>query len=132
MARAELLGELARFTAVGALGFVVDSSVLYAGLWAGLGLYAGRVLSYIAAASFTWFLNRRFTFRSLEPVSVGEWLRFLAVNAVGGIANLGVYAALVARLATCAAHPVLAVAAGSLAGLLINFGLSRYAVFRRT
>src|SRR5580658_9422815 len=90
MIRTEVLGELARFTSVGALGFVVDSSVLYAGLWVGLGLYAGRLLSYLAAASFTWMLNRRFTFRSSAPPSVREWSRFVAANGVGGLANLAI------------------------------------------
>ena len=124
------LAEILRFGMVGALGFLVDTAVLYAGLWFGLGLYAGRLVSYLVAASFTWALNRRFTFRSRSAPSAGEWLRFLGANAVGGLANLGIYTMLVAGLARVAAHPVIAVAAGSLGGLLLNYLLSRSLVFR--
>ncbi len=50
--------EFVRFGAVGTAAFVVDTTVLYLALWAGLGLYAGRVVSYLAAATFTWYGNR--------------------------------------------------------------------------
>ena len=128
--RTAILGEFVRFGCVGTLGFVVDSTVLYAGLWAGLGLYLGRLVSYLASATFSWAVNRRFTFRSQLPPSVSEWLRFLAANSVGGMTNLAIYAALVARFAMIAAHPVIAVGIGAIAGMFINFTLSRQAVFR--
>jgi len=42
----------------GVAGFVVDSSVLYLCLHGtGLGLYGGRLVSYLAAASTAWYLN---------------------------------------------------------------------------
>ena len=124
-----LMSGLARFTAVGALGFVVDSSVLYAGLAAGLTLYSGRALSYLIAATFTWYCNRRFTFRSKGRDYAREWLRYLLANAVGGAANLGIYAALVASFREVAETPVIAVAAGSATDLIFNFVLSRFVVF---
>ena len=47
--------QFARFAAVGVIGFVVDSAVLYLCLHvAGLGLYGGRVVSYLVAATTTW------------------------------------------------------------------------------
>jgi putative flippase GtrA len=126
-----LLYRLARFTAVGALGFLVDSGVLYAGLAVGLNLYSGRLASFLAAASFTWYLNRRFTFQSTTNRYVKEWSRYLLANTLGGVANLGVYALLVAKMAVVAAMPVLAVAAGSATGLIFNFALSQTLVFGR-
>lgn len=122
---------LARFAAVGAIGFVVDTAVLYAALAAGLTLYSGRLVSFLTAATFTWYCNRRFTFRSKGDDRMGEWLRYLLVNAVGGLANLGAYAALVAGLPLVARLPVIGVAAGSVAGLAFNFTLSRRLVFAR-
>ena len=53
--------EFLLFAAVGVVGFGVDVAVLYlvAPL---LGWYGARVLSFIAAATATWALNRRYTF----------------------------------------------------------------------
>lgn len=131
MIRADVRRELARFALVGGAGFGVDATALTIALRAGLGLLAGRLLSYICAASFTWIGNRNFTFASAAPPSVREWLRFLAANAVGGSANLAVYSGLVLVVPTVARHPVIGVAAGSICGLAINFSLSRALVFVR-
>jgi putative flippase GtrA len=125
--------EFVRFGAVGTAAFVVDTTVLYLALWAGLGLYAGRVVSYLAAATFTWYGNRSITFethaRGASAVAA-EWLRFLLTNLVGGAVNYAVYAALVGHSDFVRAYPVLGVAAGSIAGLSVNFTLSKFLVFR--
>jgi putative flippase GtrA len=55
---------------------------------------------------------------------------FLAVNLLGFACNYGTYALLVAGMPFVAANPVLGVAAGSLAGMVGNFVLSRRYVFR--
>ncbi|WP_338662752.1 GtrA family protein [Pararoseomonas sp. SCSIO 73927] len=133
--RRDLAAQFLRFGVVGTIGFLVDTAVLYAALGAGLGLYAGRALSYVAAASGNWALNRAWTFREAGRVTgraaLGrQWALFLAVNLVGFAVNYGTYALLVANLPVAAAHPVLAVAAGSLAGMGGNFLLSRRFVFR--
>jgi len=124
--------QFLRFGVVGVAGFLVDAGVLTAMLWLGLGPYAGRVVSYLAAASTTFALNRAWTFRSASrevPVAA-QWGRFVLLNLVGFVANYGTYAALVAGTEVVAAHPVIGVAAGSLAGMFLNFGLSRRYVFR--
>jgi putative flippase GtrA len=120
------------FAAVGTVGFLVDAGVLYLAMHLlGAGLYAGRLLSYLAAATATWALNRRYTFHARRSAARGaEWARFLAANAAGGIVNYTAYALLVSTSPLAASHPVLGVAAGSLSGLLVNFTLSRLVVFR--
>jgi len=128
---ASVIGRFVRFALVGTLGFGVDTGVLYAGLTAGLTLYSGRVVSYLAAASFTWYVNRRMTFRSSDREILREWVRYLLANTVGGLVNFGTYAALVASLPAIARMPVLAVGAGSIAGLVFNFALSNTVVFDR-
>lgn len=124
--------QLISFAVIGVIGFVVDASTLHVAMAGfGAGLYGGRIVSYLVAATTTWALNRRYTFqhrRSSEKL--GEWGRFMAANAVGGLVNYGTYATLVTTHPTAAAYPALGVAAGSLAGLAINFTLSRYLVFR--
>ena len=57
----KLAREFLSFAVVGTIGFVVDLGVLYV-VAPTLGWYGGRVLSFLAAASVTWALNRRFTF----------------------------------------------------------------------
>jgi putative flippase GtrA len=124
--------QFLRFGVVGVAGFLVDAGVLTAMLWLGLGPYAGRVVSYLAAASTTFALNRAWTFRSAlrEGPVAAQWGRFVLLNLMGFAANYGTYAALVAGTGIVAAYPVIGVAAGSVAGMFLNFGLSRRYVFR--
>ena len=125
--------EFIRFGTVGTAAFVVDTTVLYLALAAGLGLYSGRVVSYLAAATFTWYGNRSITFETHArgaPAVAAEWLKFLLTNLVGGAVNYAVYAALVGHSDFVRAYPVLGVAAGSIAGLSVNFTLSKSLVFR--
>ncbi len=126
-----------RFGAVGAAGYVVDNSVLFAMLHlAGADPYSGRLVSFLAAATFTWWGNRNFTFheqRALGPLGAAkEWLRFLAANGVGGLVNLGLYASLVKFAPPPVNNPFLALPIGVLAGLVFNFFLSKKLVFRTT
>ncbi|HEY1724622.1 MAG TPA: GtrA family protein [Steroidobacteraceae bacterium] len=121
---------MASFSLVGVLGFVVDAGVLYAALYVGLGLYLGRAASYMAAVTFTWGLNRRYTFEAGsggEPVR--QWARFVVSQLAGATINLGVYALLVHMSPFVAQRPVIGVAVGSLSGLLVNFSVARAYVF---
>ena len=123
------------FACVGTAGFIVDSAVLTMILrTTGAGLYSSRLISFLCAATFTWAANRLFTFRDVSrgPAAraATQWMQFVAVNAIGGAINLGLYAYLVAQVEAVARQPVIGVAAGSLAGLVFNFALSRALVFR--
>jgi len=125
--------EFIRFAVVGTVAFVVDAAVLYLGLWIGLGLYLGRGVSYLVAATTTWYGNRRITFANHAHGAravVAEWAGFLLTNLVGGAVNYATYAALVSHFELVRANPVLGVAAGSIAGLGVNFTLSKWLVFR--
>jgi putative flippase GtrA len=121
-----------RFGVVGTAGFVIDTAVVYAAHFGfGLDLYSAGVLAYLAAATTTWFLNRRFTFPEARGQDAGtQWLRFVVTQLAGFALNRGTYAALIATLPAARAEPVIAVAAGSLAGMTINFLAARFLVFR--
>ncbi|HVH78392.1 MAG TPA: GtrA family protein [Stellaceae bacterium] len=124
-----VVGQFVRFGCVGTITFLIDAAVLTAVLAAAPGhFYLGRVLSYLVAASAGWWLNRRFTFGS-EDSRWRQWLRYLAANLSGGLANYAVYAALIALVPFCRTQPALAVAAGAIAGLVFNFAASRRFVF---
>jgi len=118
-----VIGQFLRFGVVGTLGFVVDTATVYA-LWARLGPVGAGVVAYVVAASANWALNRVWTFRSSAPPG-RQWVLFLAANLVGFVLNRGLYIFLVLNVLLAATYPVLAVAAGSLAGMFVNFGLSR-------
>lgn len=125
-------GQILRFGLIGVAGLFVDIAALYGAMHGlDLGLYAGRVVSYLAAATFTWAMNRRFTFTQADPSHPAlQWLKFLMANAVGAAANYGVYAALVTWVAVAHDFPFIGVAAGSLAGMTFNFVASKKWVFK--
>jgi putative flippase GtrA len=124
--------EFFRFGLVGTGGFLIDSATLQAALHLlGLGLYSGRVVSFAVAVTFTWYCNRRFTFRRHGGLSWRvEWPRFVLLMLPGAAVNYGVYAALITFVHLAAAHPTLAVAAGAISAMLLNFAVARRLVFR--
>ena len=128
--RLNTLTQFAMFGTVGALGFVIDTGTVYA-LRGVIGLYWAGLISYFAAASFNWVCNRLWTFRGAgSGPAHRQWARFIAANSVGLVLNRGTYALLVTFFALCARQPVFATAAGTFAGMFINFALSRRLVFR--
>ena len=125
--------EFLRFAVVGTLGFIVDTCVLYLMLYLSLGPYLGRIVSFLAAATTTWMLNRRFTFGHLtaKRASLREWLQYLLLMGLGFCVNYGVYVLVLIALEDAGRlAPMIGVAAGSLSGMCINFITSR-TLFRR-
>jgi putative flippase GtrA len=129
-----MLGQFLTFAVGGTLAFMIDSIVLLLMIhYAGAGLYSGRLVSYLVAASFSWAFHRTVTFRtSVRSRKSSQWLTFLFTNAFGGMLNLGVYAVLVADSSWIAQRPLVALALGSISGLALNFFASRIFVFRLT
>lgn len=126
----DMLKQFLRFGFVGAMGFVVDTTTVYL-LLGGVGVYWAGAIAYPVAASFNWAANRVWTFRGLSTGSASaQWGRFLVVNLLGFLLNRGTYFTLVTISPFIAEHPVFAVAAGAVAGLAVNFDLSRRHVFR--
>jgi putative flippase GtrA len=124
--------KLLRFACVGVFGFLVDASVLtlLSTRW-GINLYAARVISFAAASLATWLLNRRFTFSLVEGQSKRvEYVRYMVVQSVGSLTNLGVFMVLVGTFSWLARVPVIPLAVGAAAGLLVNFAGSKTWVFR--
>ena len=122
--------ELVSFGVTGAIGFVVDVSVLYL-LAPVFGWYAARVLSFLAAATATWALNRRYTFAPKEGVSIArEYLSYLVTMLGGAAVNYAAYV-LVLHWLSGPYAPALGVAAGSIARLGVNFLAARHLIFKR-
>ena len=128
-----LVGQLFRFSLVGTAGFAVDVAVLYLLSHAGLDLYSARACSFVAAATFTFMGNRLLTFPSAADSRrrlSGDWFLYLGAMTLGGLVNYGIYAFLITYLPVFHDHPWLAVAAGTGAGLLINFTMARRVLYR--
>jgi putative flippase GtrA len=134
------------FALIGVVGLCADMAALHIAVSSlGLGLYGGRVFSYLVAASVTWLLNRRFTFGHVGwSGALRQWATFLVANLAGACANYLVYALILAARplllhlsgeedAGAAPWlvflPYLGVACGSVSGLAFNFILSRRLVF---
>lgn len=128
-AYAALVAQFLRFGVVGTLGFVVDTAVVYA-LRGYLGLYGARAVSFAIAVTFSWALNRAWTFRGRGTQSLyRQWALFVAANSGGAALNIGTYVILVATVPVCAANPIIPVGAGAIAGMFVNFAFSRFIVF---
>ena len=129
--RVRLLAQFGMFGMVGLIGFAIDTATVYA-LWPFVGLYVAGLAAYFTAATGTWFFNRLWTFRGQtgsDPWYV-QWGRFLTANLGGFAINRGLYALLVTFVDAAAREPAIAVFAGALAGMVLNFNLSRKMVFR--
>lgn len=125
-----LLAQFLRFGTVGTAGFVVDTATVYASKGM-LGLYGAGALAYLTAATTTWLFNRIWTFRGRgSGPAHRQWLAFLAANLMGLVLNRGTYFLLVTVSPRCAEQPVLAVAAGAVVGMFLNFHVARSVVFR--
>jgi putative flippase GtrA len=120
------------FGFVGAIGFLVDGGMLtFLSLSLGVNIYAARVASFGLATMVTWYLNRRYSFRSANKGANirTEYLRYLAVQIGGALLNLCVFSSAVYLYRWMEAYPIVPLALGAVVGLIFNFTLSSMWVF---
>jgi putative flippase GtrA len=128
--RVAMLAQFGKFGAVGLIGLAIDTATVYA-MRGSLGLYGAGMVAYVVAASGNWVLNRVWTFRGQgSGPAHHQWGRFMLTNLVGFALNRGTYALLVTFVDAAARQPVIATSAGAVAGMFVNFYLSRRVVFR--
>lgn len=120
------------FAWVGAIGFVMDAGVLALCVHVlGVGPYISRILSFLAAVSFTWFLNRHWTFALRKTRSKRhEYMRYFSVQSLGMLINLMIYALCIESVDLFRQWPVLALAIGSIGAAAFNFAASHRFVFK--
>jgi putative flippase GtrA len=89
--------QLAKFSTVGASGYVVNLAVYAALLRAADWHYAAAAsASFVVAVTNNYLWNRLWTFRDQRGHVAFQGLRFLVVALVAYIANLGILSALIA------------------------------------
>ena len=118
------------FLASGTLAFATDAGILFI-LTRGLGLdpFSARIIAIACAMIVGYFAHRRLTFRSLEPASPGEFLKFAGVAAGAISINYGCYAALLFfRRGT---DPLAALVVASLIAMIASYAGLRFGVFTR-
>jgi len=124
--------EILFFAVSGVLGFIVDAGIVQFLVreWH-INPYGARLVSFLCAATTTWAFNRKVTFKGKGSGSRRRQLVRYIVAMAGGFAfNYGAYAACVASFALVREWPAIGVAAGSIAGALVNFLSSKYWIFR--
>jgi putative flippase GtrA len=128
--RLALMAQMFAFGCTGFFGFILDTATVYA-LRHSLGLYGAGMVAYLVAATGNWAVNRVWTFRGThQDATHVQWARFLFFSLAGLVLNRGAYMLLVTYSPYCAENPVIAVAAGAVAGMGVNFVLSRRLIFR--
>lgn len=129
----ELRREILFFAISGVVGFVVDAGIVQFLVreWA-VNPYEARLVSFLCAATTTWAFNRKITFagKGAGGSRRRQLIRYIVAMAGGFALNYGAYAACVATLPIVREWPAIGVAAGSIAGAVVNFLSSKYWIFR--
>lgn len=122
--------QFARFAFTGVIGFLVDAGFLML-LKGPLGYFGGRACSFFLAVSVTWIFNRYLTFHNFksEKSLFREYLHYFSLAMTGGLVNYFVYTIFIINFLSCRTYPFLAVAAGSMAGMLCNYAALKYVLF---
>ena len=128
-----LQARFLRFGLVGGAGFVVNEAALFVVIaLVHLGPKLAQIPAFFVAVTFTWWGNRVLTFRehAAQTSLFREWGKFVAANGLGAVVNYAVYVSLLSFAPYPANIPYVALAAGTLVGLVFNFTLSKRFVFR--
>ena len=126
--------QFLRFAIVGGSGFFVNEAVLFLAIrFLHLGPYAGGVFAFLVTVTYTWWGNRMLTFRADAAhggrAIVLEWFKFVMANTLGFLVNYAIYVSLVTWAPAPLNSPYVALAVGTLVGLIFNFTLSKRFVF---
>lgn len=87
--------------------------------------YAARIISFLAAASTTWLINRHYTFGVSQKPTRSEWTRYIGLMTAGAVINYGIYSIYIEYWDAGLAYPWLGVAMGSIGAMGLNFVTSR-------
>lgn len=125
--------QFARFFVVGTLGFLTDGGLSQLLVTSGgLSPFIARIPAFLVAVLVTWWLNRKYTFKvGASHPYLKSFLAYLSGNLIGISINLGIYYTAIALMPSLGAWPIIPVAAGSIAAMLVNFSLAKWWVFKK-
>jgi putative flippase GtrA len=125
--------EIVFFGIAGTVGFFIDVAVtvLFEPL---IGDYLARIPGLVAAATSTWLINRSLTFKTRKSRHTSVWkeyLHYLSLMFAGAVISYGVYAVIVTLVSYSPFRILIAIALGSLAGMVVNYLSSRRFVYNK-
>lgn len=120
------------FILAGIVGYIVDvSTTTLVNLWLFNPLLS-RIPAFLLAATATWAINRKFTFRGLssgESISK-EYIKYLALMLAGAVVNYAVYAACLTLITFPPYSIPISIGIGGLAGMVVNYLLSKSLLYK--
>ncbi len=120
-----------KFCLVGGAAFVLDALVLQSLVtFLALGPVYARIVSFFCAATFTWILNRKYTFDAATKPSLREFAMYLGLMWVGVTVNWLVFLAVLAVLPLSREIPVIALVPATATALLLNFFSAQRFIYR--
>lgn len=125
-----LLRQFVKFCLVGFTNLLIDFLVYWLlTRWLGLFYIGAAVLSFTVAVTWSFFVNRRWTFRHSAGNVRRQYIKFFLANLAGLALNLTIFYALVdwGGWHDLGAKLVVAVIVA-----FFNFSLNRFWTFRRT
>lgn len=124
--------KIIQFGIIGVIAFFVDWFVLKFFVDRQTYFFAARLLSFLAAVSVTFVLNKYWTFRDAAPAPILlQFAQFLAANSIGGAVNYAVSTSFYFFFLAPSNHFIwLSLLLGSGAGFVFNFIMSNRFVFR--
>ena len=119
---------ITKFSIVGSIGFVSDFLLFFILYYIfSIEIYLSRGLSIVGAITITWYLNRIFTFQDKGSPKIQQWLKYLFVNLLGGMANYTVFVFLLGLQI----NVLLSLILSTIVGFIFNFNLSKKFIFNR-
>lgn len=124
------LKQFIKFGIIGASGLGVGLGTINIMMLFDTGFVAANILAFIIAATWNFFLNRKFTFGSDSNKSlVKQWIQFLASCSLGAAANWAISFSLYYSIPHLEKHYNIPALIGVTVGCIANFMCSKYLVF---
>jgi putative flippase GtrA len=131
--KTRLIFEFIKFGITGGLGTITNLLIFF--LLADLSklpVIPVSIICFIIAGTQNYFLNHLWSFREYTdktPVSVKKWFAFLSGSLLGLGINIGVMYTIVSNFML--PWKFIAQACGIAAGMVFNFFISKYIIFRK-
>ena len=121
------------FAISGVFGYFTDLliTLLLGGL---IGFYFSRIPAFVGATLVTWAFNRSVTFKGRESKHdklLFEYLHYASLMILGLVVNYIIYAICLYILPDNLISVIISVAAGSLAGMFVNYVNSKKYIFNK-
>jgi putative flippase GtrA len=127
--------EFMLFAVGGVIGLIVAAGVVQLLVsFAHANPYVSWPISFLLAATATWWWNRTHTFAAAQSGRSlpAEWLHWIALMSGGAAVNYAVYWLCLHELPSWQRWPALASVVGSVVAALVNFVSARTLLFRRS